>query len=135
VPLRLEIGPREMEAGTVDLAVRDLPKGEGKKKLQVEGLADALKEELDAFADRIRERARKVLEDGIHEFDNTRDAEAEGIVKLGWCGEESCGTGMEEFLDMTMLGVWLDPDGTPREDKRCSECGSAGNAVLFAKTY
>jgi len=135
VPLRLEIGPREMEAGTVDLAVRDLPKGEGKRKLPVDGLADALRSELDDFAVRISERAQKVLEDGIHEFDSVRDAKAEGIVRLGWCGEESCGTGMEEFLDMTMLGIWLGPDGTPREDKRCSECGSDGHAVHFAKTY
>jgi prolyl-tRNA synthetase len=135
VPLRLEIGPREMEEGTVDLAIRDLPKGEGKKKLQVEGLVNALKDELDAFALRISDKAEKVLEDGIHEFDSTRDAEPEGIVKLGWCMNEACGHGMEEFLDMTMLGIWLDPDGTPREDKQCSECGSPGQAVLFAKTY
>ncbi len=135
VPLRLEIGPREMEEATVDLAIRDLPKGEGKKKLQVEGLADAIRGELDAYAARLKERAEEALAAGIHEFDRARDAEPEGIVKLGWCTNEACGTAMEEFLDMTMLGVWLDPDGTPREEKQCSECGAAGNAVLFAKTY
>ncbi|MCI0497921.1 MAG: proline--tRNA ligase, partial [Thermoplasmata archaeon] len=135
VPLRLEIGPREVASGEASLARRDLPVGEGKATVRLEGIAVSLRDELDAFASRLMARAAAALEAGIHAFDDLRDATPEGIVKLGWCGGEECGHGMEEHLDMTMLGVWLDDDMTPREERRCAVCGQRGSAVLLARTY
>lgn len=135
VPLRLEIGPREIETHEAQLARRDLPLAEGKVGVPIDGLANRLRREIDDLSARLLERARTVLDDGIHGFDDLSEATATDIVKLGWCGEESCGLEMEEHLEMTMLGLWLSDDGSPRETGRCSVCGGDGHAVLLAKTY
>lgn len=135
IPLRLEIGVREVREQKVVLACRDLPVGEGKKSLGLEGLADVLKMEMEDYDRRLYMSAEARLSSHIHFYEDYRDAEAEWIVKLGWCGSENCGHEMEDHLDMTMLGVLLDVDNREAEETSCSACGAPAHSVVLAKTY
>jgi prolyl-tRNA synthetase len=98
IPLRLEVGPRDLEQGQCVLARRD--SGE-KVSASLEGLeqtCDTLLEEIQANLFR---KAKKNLEENI--FAATSVAEVKeiiesrgGFVKTMWCGDEACEVRMKE---------------------------------------
>ncbi|MBQ5951089.1 MAG: proline--tRNA ligase [Lachnospiraceae bacterium] len=92
VPLRVEIGPRDIEAGTCVLVRRDT--GE-KKTVELSALVQTVGEELAAMQREMLERARKHLAAHTYEatdyetFKKTIE-EKPGFVKAMWCGDQAC---------------------------------------------
>ena len=126
VPLRIEIGPKDIENNVVSIATRD-----GVKKRVAREEIEKIKDELKEYDERLYQRAKEFLEKNIHVLNKLEDKE--GIVELPWCGKEECGKKMEEELEMKSLG-------TPLPEKECNEkctiCGGAASTWLrLAKTY
>jgi len=126
VPLRVEIGPKDIENEVISIATRDGIK----KKIPVNEI-EKLKEELEEYDKRIYAEAEKFLKENIHVLKEVESRE--GILELPWCGKEECGIKMEEELDMKSLG-------TPLPEKECNEkcaiCKEKATTWLrLAKTY
>ena len=131
VPVRVEIGPREVEKGTVVLVRRDT--GE-KKEVQGEKIVEEVKNLFVDISENLTEVAKKLLETNFLRVKDVEDAKGKrGIVEVPWCGKESCALEMETILDMKTLG---EPLGEERCEGSCSVCGEKAKTwVRLAKTY
>ena len=83
------------------------------------------------------ENANSVLEQGITPVDSLQDAyEVPGIVKLGWCGEESCGLEINDYLGVSVLGTPVEGEDAESYEGSCASCGRpTTQAVYVAKSY
>ena len=103
VPLRVEIGPKDMEKNQCVLVRRD--SGE-KVFISLDELETAVPATLDAIHDGLYQRAKKNLEEHIFEAHSLEEAKAlqaqhGGFIKTMWCGELACELKMKEEAGMT----------------------------------
>ena len=92
VPLRLEIGPRDIAEGRCVLARRD--NGE-KISVSLDNLQNAIKSLLDDVHNALYEKAAKNLRDKTHTAKNYEEfldiaKNKPGFIKAMWCGDSSC---------------------------------------------
>ena len=137
VPLRVEVGPNEVEAGEVTLVHR--PDGES-ETVSREGLAETVGSHLDAVFAKLKAAAEQNLEDGVREADSREEilgtlGQHGGYVKAPWCGEEDCEEPIKEAIAAEVVMVPLDRDAEP-VGETCAICGeSAEETAYFAKSY
>ncbi len=138
VPLRIEVGPREVEGRKAVLARRDTLE---KRTVERSDLVKEVRETLDKIHENLHRRAKEFLEGHIKRVDTIEDArrvfkDRRGIVEIPWCGEESCGLEMEEALDAKMLGTPYPEENSMITDKKCPICGREAKFIArFARTY
>jgi prolyl-tRNA synthetase len=123
VPVRIEVGAREAEAGTVT-AVNRLGVKTTLPVSGLEGQVDAFLEEFDrALAERAQAEFRGAFQ-LASSLDELRDSRA--VRQVGWCGREECGHRVEAAIDGGLLGV---PEGEPPVraplPAGCIACGRA----------
>ena len=134
VPLRLEIGPRDMANNTVVLARRD-----NKKKIEIDQssvgeevskLLDEVQSELFNQAEKFRnENTRRVSD--YNDFKKTM--KKGGFVRCGWDGLESTELKIKEETSATIRCIPFDED---TENLKCILTGvPAKHEVIFAKAY
>ncbi len=134
VPFRVELGPRDVEAGTAVLASRL----GGKETLPLPGLAQALPERLDAFHDELLRRAERFQKERTRAVDDYRtfkEAVAEGFALAFHCGDPACEKAIQEETKATARVV---PADAPAEEGVCVRCGrpaAYGRRVVFARAY
>lgn len=135
VPVRLEIGPRDIEKGQVVLARRDT--GE-KETVSFDDLETRLPELLKEIHDGIFARAKKHMDDNIHTARNMEEMKAiadtsQGFVKAMWCGEEAC---EDEVREETGLASRCIPFDEEHIADTCVCCGKpARDLVIWGKSY
>jgi prolyl-tRNA synthetase len=136
VPIRIEVGPKDVANGSVALARRDLPGKAGKKVIKQEGLANAAADLLDDIHKSIFDRAKAFLEENMHE---TEDYEAfKEIVQSGWadvwwCGDAECEARIKEETKATTRGI---PLHQPGGEGVCIRCGQpAKERAIIARAY
>ena len=129
VPLRVELGPRDLAKNVITAVRRDT--GE-KRELPREGLPDRLHSVLDLMQIAMWDRAEKLMKDNT--FTITSLAEArDGFNRMGWCGKDSCGKAISEKTGMNVLGTPFYPE--PFEGT-CIVSGEPTKQVLYAaKAY
>jgi len=84
IPLRLEIGPKDVAKNSVALARRDIPGRDGKSFVPQEGIAQTVGEMLDEIQANMLEKATKFRDDHIFE-PKDYDEFKEIIANDGWC--------------------------------------------------
>lgn len=127
VPLRLEVGPRDIERGVVTVVRRD---GE-KLALDREGLACALLAEAEKLQVELFRRAEASARARMGEAASIEEARAlagSGVALVPWCGEEECGHRLEEQVGANMLGQ---PQYQSFSPAACAACGK----VTEKRTY
>lgn len=135
VPLRVEIGPREVTNNSVYLKRRDTFEG---RSVKFEDVTDEVKSTLDRIGKELAERARERFSQMIVRVKSLEEAskilsEKGGIVEIPWCGKESCGHKMEEGGNWRVLGEPLKKNKT---EERCAVCREESVTTLrIAKTY
>ncbi len=133
VPLRVEIGPRDLEAGHAVIMRRDtlekstVPFGELLNRV-VSLLETVQKDMLTLSRER---RDKKIVHadslDGI-----LKGVDGKNFVKAGWCGCRECEDKVKEYAAATAR-VMCDDEGIP---ERCAICGKpAKHNVIFARAY
>ncbi len=125
VPVRLEVGPRELAKKQVTLVRRDT--GE-KKALPRARLAPRLKSILELMQVDLFARAEKTLKENTHTI-RSLDEITDGFHRMGWCGKTSCGMAITEKTGMSVLGTPWYPE--PFEGT-CITCGEPTNQVVYA---
>jgi prolyl-tRNA synthetase len=111
VPLRIEIGPRDVEKESVVFARRDIPGREGKSFVPMAGLADAAGKMLDAIQANMLAAATAFRDANIHEaktYDELKEIVRSGWAKAYWCGDEACETRIKEDTKATSRNIPLD---------------------------
>ncbi len=136
VPLRMEIGPKDVEKGTVALARRDRPGKEGKSFVPQAGLVAAVTDLLAEVQKSLLARATAFRDD--HIFDPKDYKELKQVVQNGWaysywCESAECEAKVKEDTKATTRCMPLDQE--PGRG-RCIVCGKeAQRKVYFARAY
>jgi prolyl-tRNA synthetase len=147
IPVRLEIGPRDAESGTVSCARRDHAVSE-KTNIPRAELPARLQEILHEMQDGLFERAKRFRAENMRpigsrdEFfafftpKNTEKPEIHGGFAVSpWCGGTKCEEEIKEALKVTIRCLPLDPVDDGGLD-RCVVCGGEKKATaVFAKSY
>ncbi len=143
VPVRLEIGPRDVEQG-VCVAVprvptRDLKEGEKRQKesLSLEGAPAALQTLLEDLQRALFDRALKFREEHSYTVDSYEqfqaDIEKGGFFWAHWCGSTACETKVKEETKATIRCLPFEAKSDPG---KCMVCGGESpQRVVFARAY
>ena len=135
VPLRLEVGPRDVKQGQVRVVRRDTRE---KQDLPLAGLEDALSGLLDAVQQHLFQRALEFRE--AHTFDADDYAtfrrlieQPGGFVRARWCGSAECEARIKEETGATIRCLPLE---APLDRGPCLICGGdSERRALFARSY
>ena len=137
VPVRIEVGIREAEAGTVVVVRRDTLE---KQTVKLEELGEVLKKLFEEIRENLRRRAWEWLNSHVTRVESVEEAqrvlsEKRGVIELPWCGREGCGLELEELVDAGVLGSPLQrPEWV--KGKKCPVCGRpAVTSIRLAKKY
>ncbi len=100
VPIRAELGPKEIESGKVVLFRRDTFKKETVDATEAPTYVSKLLKEI---TDSLRQRAQEYFRGRVLHFKTPSElkqkyTEREGMVGLPWCGDEKCGRKLEEEI-------------------------------------
>ncbi len=130
VPLRIELGPKDIENGQCVLVRRD--SGE-KVPVALTDLEKAVPEMLDAIHQGLYDRAKRNLEDHIFpafSLEEAKQLQAEhgGFIKTMWCGELACELKMKEEAGMTSRCV---PFEQEHLSDTCPICGRAAKKMIY----
>jgi prolyl-tRNA synthetase len=136
VPLRLEVGPKDVDKGVVTAARRDQPGKVGKSTLPLEGLAGQVADLLLKIHAALYEKA--VAFRDAHIFDPKDYGELREVVQNGWafswwCGSKECENKVKEDTKATTRCIPLEQPGG---HGHCIVCGQpAAEKVYFSRAY
>jgi prolyl-tRNA synthetase len=136
VPLRLEIGPRDVAQGTVVLARRDVPGREGKLTVPRAGLSERVGTLLEDIQAALYRRALAFRKEHTFEpvdYPELQEAVERGFALAWWCGSPACEARVKEETRATTRCIPFDQPGGVG---RCVVCGlPADRKVIFARAY
>jgi prolyl-tRNA synthetase len=136
VPLRIEIGPKDVAKGTVALARRDRPGKEGRSFVPQEGLARAVADMLEQIQRDLYQRAlafRQANTQRPSDYESLKRALESGWAEAWWCGEAECEAAIQEDTKATTRNIPLDQPGG---EGRCIRCGRPAKEIaIFARAY
>ena len=136
VPLRVEIGPKDVEKDSVALARRDVPGRDGKSFVPQAGLAGTVSKLLVDIQDSLLKRATEYRDANIHEpedYEDLKKVVQDGWAFSCWCESTECEAKVKEETKATTRNIPLDQS---EGDGTCIVCGKhAKRKVYFAKAY
>jgi len=135
VPVRVEIGPRDIERKQVTVARRDTLE---RTEIKEEELISAISSLLNDIQNNLLNQARKSLEENITNVETYREfkktlREKGGFIRSCWCSSSDC---EEKIKDETGATIRLIPFEKEPVFSRCVYCGKEANEVVyFARAY
>ncbi len=135
VPIRVEIGPRDLEKEQIVLVRRDngekifAPVAEAQTKIQ---------ETLETIQADLFEKARRRMEEntfdtGDYEEMKRKNDENSGFFRIHWCGDRACEDRLQEETKATIRCI---PFSQEKQDGPCILCGKPSSGrVVAAKGY
>lgn len=132
VPLRIELGPRDVEAGKMTVSRRD---GYEKGELPLGNAENAVLSLLDEISESLYERAKSRMEERIVSAETLQElldgVNGGNFVRAGWCGERSCEDKVKEFAQATSRVAAKEHTAC-----KCVACGKKAKTTLyFARAY
>jgi prolyl-tRNA synthetase len=137
VPIRLEIGPKDVQNGTVALARRDIPGKEGKQFVPQAGIAARVQDLLIEIQTNMLQQATVFRDANIHDA-ATYDEMKAIIDKGGWARVWWAGSGEDEgrIKDETGVTIRCLPFEQPGGTGKCFLTGQPADKIaLFGKSY
>jgi prolyl-tRNA synthetase len=137
VPLRMEIGPRDVKAGQAVLVRRDTAAKETVPLPSLAARVPALLEEIQA---ELMSQARAFLEANIRDAADYAEFKdlienKRGFVRASWCGGEGCEDRIKSETMATIRVIPID-EREARAEGPCVVCGARGQALAyFARAY
>ena len=136
VPVRIEYGPRDIEAGQCVLVLRhNREKIIAKIENIEQALADALETVRQGIYNRALENRNNRTYDclSIDEIKAVLEEKGDGFVRAMWCGEEEC---EDKVKELTGVGSRCIPFEQANLSDKCVCCGKpAKHMVYWAKAY
>jgi prolyl-tRNA synthetase len=135
VPLRLELGPKDIEKDQAVLVRRDT---RGKEAVPLAGLAGRARALLEAMQRDLLERARRFLAENttrVSTYDEFKQVMAgkRGFLLAPWCRSAECEARIKEETKATVRVIPLEGESSPGA---CVRCGNTSPGdVYFAQAY
>ncbi len=134
VPLRLELGPRDIATEQVVVVRRDTGQ---KQPLAWEGLGAVLHQVLEAMQSDLLDRARSFRDEHTYDTDDLTQfehyLEQGGFIRSHWCGDVACERAVNEKTKATIRCL---PFSVPLSSGSCLQCGQpAEQVVVWGKAY
>ncbi len=135
VPLRLEIGPRDMENGQVVLVSRHTQE---KRIVKQDNLVEEVQAMLDEIQKHMYEDAKTFMKDNFKSVETLDEMRSEmeqkrGFVLAGWCGSDACEHTVKEETGATSRNI---PFEVSEHKSQCLVCeDKAKHTVVFARAY
>ena len=132
MPIRLEVGPRDIEKGVVTLVRRDGVK----KAVPANDLLTAVASEANELWAALYDKAKQFMDSKVKKVTSIDEAKAQtmqGVALVPWCGAEECGHKLEDQVEANMLG---EPQYQTFHDAACAVCGRvSGGRTYMARQY
>jgi prolyl-tRNA synthetase len=136
VPLRIEIGPRDVRQDQVMLARRDVPGRAGKSPAPINGLVSKVQELLATIQSDMFQRALDFREAHTHDpkdYAEFAEIVAEGFADSWWCEDEACEAKIKDDTKATVRCIPLEQE--PGQST-CIQCGQEAHVrAIFARAY
>ncbi len=140
IPLRIELGPRDIDNNSVFMARRDTNE---KKPMDRDEFINTITDILDNIQDTLFQRALQFRKDHTFSIDSkeafyalykkAKGYENGAFVMSHWCGSGECEEKIKKDLSVTIRCI---PFDSPEEEGVCICCGQkSSKRVLFAKAY
>jgi len=135
VPLRLELGPRDIDAGKVMAVIRL-----GRKvPLDRAGITGGVKQVLAEVSQAMKEKAEEHVKSSlctVSTLDALTAALNEGnVAVVPWCGSRGCADAIGEKSSSSILGTEVRSPYVADAKGACVICGKPGTATLVGRTY
>lgn len=137
VPLRIEVGPRDIEKKQALLVRRDTME---KETIRLDSLKEKVPEILDEIQKNMLDEALKFQIENTHEVQNYEELKEileskRGFIKTFWCGSEACEEKIKEETMATIRIIVLKEE-SPKSLGKCVLCQKGSeNLVYFARAY
>ena len=130
VPLRLELGPKDIEKNQCVLVRRD--SGE-KTFVSLDGIEETVAHMLDAIHDGLYAKAKRNLEENTYACSSLAEVkekmqERGGFAKTMWCGDEACELRMKEEAGVTSRCI---PFEQEHLGDTCAVCGKPAKHMIY----
>jgi len=144
VPLRVELGPKDVAKQSAVLARRDRPGKEGKVFASLADLPLTVEKLLTEIQDSLHAKALSFRRSNTHNaqtYDEFKKAVESGFAFSGWCGSGDCEGKIKEETRATMRCIPLDQEavlgaGGGAASGKCVYCGQpAKSRAIFARAY
>ena len=140
VPLRIEIGPRDVAAGEIVLARRDISGPAGKSKAPLAEVVLRSKSMLQEIQSNLYRQAKAAADSNSRQFDDYGKLRAQmadegggGFADIYWCGNPACETKIREETRATCRAI---PLNQRKDGGVCIVCAEpAAERAFFAKAY
>lgn len=134
VPLRIEIGPKDIAKGKMVLVRRDTQK---KSELEFDSTENGVESMLKEIQQSLFEKAKSLLKERtkqVLDFDNFKSEIENGMfLEASWCGDQKCEETIKESTGADIRVIPFDNDKT---DAPCINCKRPGKEnVIFARGY
>ncbi|MBQ2823782.1 MAG: proline--tRNA ligase, partial [Oscillospiraceae bacterium] len=136
VPVRIEIGPKDIEAGQCVVATRH--NGE-KTVVSLDKLEEAVAEKLKEVHDGLYKKALENRENKTYscttmdEIVKALEEKGDGFIKAMWCGDEAC---EDKVKEVTGVGSRCIPFEQENLSDKCVCCGKPANTMVYwGKAY
>ncbi|MBI4361622.1 MAG: proline--tRNA ligase [Euryarchaeota archaeon] len=131
VPLRVEIGPKDLQKNQVTLVRRDTLE---RTTAPLDRGAEEVQRLLREMGDSLRAAARRQMESRLRSCATTAEARRAtegGVAWLTWCGQKDCAEAIETETESALLGL------SPLDaEARCVKCGAPGkHRALLGRAY
>ncbi|MCK4883468.1 MAG: proline--tRNA ligase, partial [Candidatus Diapherotrites archaeon] len=135
VPIRVEIGPRDLENNSAVVVRRDTKE---KTIVKLEKLFKEITKQKDSMLISMREKAEKHLAENLHEAKTESEllekAKLGGIIRINFCGCEDCANKIKDAIGFEVRGTLARQNEKPTGD--CAMCGKKAKEVTYlAKAY
>ncbi len=134
IPLRIEIGPKDIEKQKVVIATRH---NHEKTDLAIDKISDNIIRILQKIQKEMFDAAKKILQDKsilIEDYTKFKEElEKGGFLYAPWCGDENC---EEKIKDETGAEIRVIPFDDKNEKQKCIICGNVSTSTpIFARGY
>ncbi len=136
VPIRVEIGPRDLDNGVVTVVRRDTLK---KQPLKRDEMVSGIQNLMTEMANDLKTNAETLMQQRIYRANSISETKTllkrkAGIIEVPWCGKDECGHKLEEILEARLLG--FPEDTKSKVEGNCLVCQEpAVNVVRVALAY
>ncbi len=134
VPLRIEIGPRDIANGVIMAVDRYGRKDTIKREDAISGI----KARLEDFKQEMKTRAVSKAKEQINIASTLKEAKeaiSKGVAIIQWCGCKACADEIEEMLDVSVLGDEIRSEYIEDKKGKCIICGRPSKPAIVARAY
>ena len=134
IPIRIEIGPKDIAKNQVVLARRY---DQTKTSIEMDSSSEKISSELKNIQKEMFDAAKKILEERVvrvSEYQQFKEELENGkMIDCSWCGNQTC---EDKIKEETSADLRVIPFGNTQKSETCIYCKNSGTTnVLFAKCY